>query len=143
MAGLKDVVTREYTINLHKRVLIRNIRGYYMECVMQGLEGSSSVLHFSVFCDGYPFKKRAPRAVKEIKKFAKLHMGTEDVRLAPELNQAIWKRGVKGVEYRLRLRISRKRNEEEDAKNPLFSYVEPVLVASAKGLQTVVVEEDA
>ena len=113
MAGLKDVVTREYTINMHKR------------------------LH------GVSFKKRAPRAVKEIKKFAKLHMGTEDVRLAPELNQAIWKRGIKGVEYRMRLRISRRRNEEENAKNPLFSYVEPVLVATAKGLQTAVVEEEA
>ena len=113
MAGLKDVVTREYTINMHKR------------------------LH------GVSFKKRAPRAVKEIKKFAKLHMGTEDVRLAPELNQAIWKRGIKGVEYRMRLRISRRRNEEENAKNPLFSYVAPVLVATAKGLQTAVVEEEA
>lgn len=91
---------------------------------------------------GVTFKKRAPKAVKEIKKFAKLHMGTEDVRLAPELNQEIWKRGIKGVPFRMRLRISRKRNEEEDAKNPLFSYVEPVFVSSAKGLQTVVVEEE-
>lgn len=91
---------------------------------------------------GVSFKKRAPKAVKEIKKFAKLHMGTDDVRLDPKLNQEIWKRGVKGVPFRLRLRISRRRNEEEDAKNPLFSYVEPVVVASAKGLQTVVVDED-
>ncbi|AAS52760.2 AER076Cp [Eremothecium gossypii ATCC 10895] len=112
MAGLKDVVTREYTINLHKR------------------------LH------GVTFKKRAPRAVKEIKKFAKLHMGTEDVRLDPRLNTEIWKRGVKGVPFRMRLRISRRRNEEDNAKNPLFSYVEPVVVASAKGLHTVVVEEE-
>ncbi|KAL6947021.1 60S ribosomal protein L31 [Hanseniaspora vineae] len=112
MAGLKDAVTREYTINLHKR------------------------LH------GVSFKKRAPRAVREIKSFAKLHMGTEDVRLDPRLNQEIWKRGIKGTQYRLRLRISRRRNEEENAKHPLFSYVEPVLVASAKGLQTVVVDEE-
>lgn len=80
--------------------------------------------------------------MKEIKKFAKLHMGTDDVRLDPKLNQEIWKRGIKGVPFRLRLRISRRRNEEEDAKNPLFSYVEPVVVASAKGLHTVVVDED-
>ncbi|QEU62207.1 Rpl31a/Rpl31b [Kluyveromyces lactis] len=91
---------------------------------------------------GVSFKKRAPKAVKEIKKFAKLHMGTDDVRLDPKLNQEIWKRGIKGVPFRLRLRISRRRNEEEDAKNPLFSYVEPVVVASAKGLHTVVVDED-
>ena len=91
---------------------------------------------------GVSFKKRAPKAVKEIKKFAKLHMGTEEVRLDPRLNQEVWKRGVQGVPFRMRLRISRKRNEEENAKFPLFSYVEPVVVASAKGLHTVVVEED-
>ena len=35
-------------------------------------------------------------------------MGTTDVRLDPKLNIAIWKRGVQGVENRMRLRISRK-----------------------------------
>ncbi|CAI8499843.1 unnamed protein product [Hanseniaspora opuntiae] len=113
MAGLKDVVTREYTINMHKR------------------------LH------GVSFKKRAPRAVKEIKAFAKLHMGTEDVRLDPSLNKKIWSKGIKGVDYKLRIRISRKRNEEENAKHALYSYVEAVTVPTVKGLQTVVVEEEA
>lgn len=111
-SALKDVVTREYTINLHKR------------------------LH------GVSFKKRAPKAVKEIKKFALKQLGTSDVRLDPKLNQEIWKRGIKGVPFRLRVRISRKRNEEEDATEKLFSYVEPVQVASVKGLNTVVVEEE-
>ena len=80
--------------------------------------------------------------MKEIKKFATLHMGTTDVRLDPRLNVALWSRGVQGVSHRLRLRISRKRNDEEDAKEKLFAYVEPVVVASTKGLQTVVVEDD-
>ncbi|ODV63818.1 60S ribosomal protein eL31 [Ascoidea rubescens DSM 1968] len=111
-SALKDVVTCEYTINLHKRLF------------------------------GKQFKKRAPKAVKEIKKFATLHMGTKDVRIDPKLNQEIWKRGIQGVPYRLRIKISRKRNEEEDASEKLFSYVEPVFVASAKGLETVVVDED-
>ncbi|KAG7700340.1 hypothetical protein KL930_001028 [Ogataea haglerorum] len=111
-SDLKELVTREYTINLHKR------------------------LH------GIQFKRRAPRAVKEIKKFAKLHMGTEDVRLDPKLNVELWKRGIQGVPFRMRIRISRKRNEEEDAKNPMFSYVEPVNVPSVKGLNTVVVEDE-
>lgn len=91
---------------------------------------------------GVNFKKRAPKAVKEIKKFATLHMGTTDVRLDPKLNVVIWKRGVQGVEPRLRLRISRKRNDEEDAKEKLFALVEPVNVPTAKGLHTVVVDED-
>lgn len=80
--------------------------------------------------------------MKEIKKFAYLHMKTNDVRLDPKLNQAIWKRGVQGVPFRMRIRISRKRNEEEDAKEKLFSLVEPVEVANVKGLETQVVDDE-
>ncbi|KAK9465375.1 ribosomal protein L31e-domain-containing protein [Lipomyces arxii] len=110
-SALSDVVTREYTIHLHKRV------------------------------HGVQFKKRAPTAVKEIKAFVYKHMGTNDVRLDPLLNKEIWKQGIKGVPYRLRLRVSRKRNDEEKAKEPLFSYVQAVNVASFKGLQTQVIDE--
>ena len=60
-----EVVTREYTINLHKR------------------------LH------GIGFKYRAPRAVKEIKKFAVKQMGTEDVRIDTRLNKHLWSQGVR------------------------------------------------
>ena len=38
--------------------------------------------------------------------------GTTDVRLDPQLNKKVWEAGVKGVPYRLRVRISRKRNDE-------------------------------
>jgi large subunit ribosomal protein L31e len=69
-------------------------------------------------------------------------MGTTDVRLDPKLNVQLWSRGVQGVENRLRLRISRKRNDEEEAKEKLFAFVEFVSVPTAKGLQTVVVDED-
>ena len=58
----KKAVTREYTINLHKR--LHNIT----------------------------FKKKAPRAVKEIRKFAQQHMKTSDVRLDVKLNKAVWMR---------------------------------------------------
>lgn len=69
-------------------------------------------------------------------------MGTTDVRLDPKLNVQLWSRGVQGVENRLRIRISRKRNDEEGAKEKLFALVEPVNVATSKGLQTVVVEDE-
>ena len=59
---VKDAVTREYTINLHKR------------------------LH------KITFKKRAPKAIKEIKKFATKHMRTSDVRVDVKLNKAVWSR---------------------------------------------------
>ena len=57
----REPVTREYTINLHKR------------------------LH------GITFKKRAPRAVKEIKKFAATLMKTKEVRVDVKLNKEVWK----------------------------------------------------
>lgn len=65
--------------------------------------------------------------------------GTEDVRLDPQLNKEVWKQGIKGVPYRLRVRISRKRNDEEGAKERLFSYVQAVNVSNPKGLLTTVV----
>jgi len=110
-SAIQDVVTREYTIHLHKRV------------------------------HGCSFKKKAPKAIKEIKAFAYKAMGTEDVRLDPQLNKEVWKAGIKGVPFRLRVRISRKRNNEEGAKNPLYSYVQAVNVKNPKGLNTTEIEE--
>ncbi|KAK3934956.1 ribosomal protein L31e-domain-containing protein [Diplogelasinospora grovesii] len=110
-SAIADVVAREYTIHMHKRM------------------------------HGVTFKDRAPRAIKEIKKFATLAMGTTDVRIDPQLNKKVWEQGVKGVQYRLRVRISRKRNDEEGAKEKLYSYVQAVNVKNPKGLPTVVVEE--
>jgi large subunit ribosomal protein L31e len=82
----KEVVTRDYTINLHKK------------------------LH------SIKFKSKAPRAVKEIKKFASKIMGTKDVRLDVKLNKAVWSKGIKNVPNKLRIRISRRRNDDEDGK---------------------------
>ncbi|KAK3328927.1 putative 60S ribosomal protein L31 [Apodospora peruviana] len=110
-SAIADVVAREYTIHLHKR------------------------LH------GVTFKKRAPKAIKEIKAFATKSMGTTDVRVDPQLNKKVWEQGVKGVPYRLRIRISRRRNDEEGAKEKLYSYVQAVNVKNPKGLGTVVVDE--
>jgi large subunit ribosomal protein L31e len=41
------------------------------------------------------FKRRAPRALKEIRKFAMKEMGTPDVRIDTRLNKAVWTKGVK------------------------------------------------
>ncbi|KAH9881343.1 60S ribosomal protein L31 [Plenodomus lingam] len=87
---------------------------------------------------GVAFKKRAPRAIKEIRAFAEKAM---DVRLDPQLNKKVWESGIKGVPYRLRVRISRKRNDEEGAKEKLYSYVQAVNVKDPKGLHTQVVED--
>ncbi|ELV13992.1 60S ribosomal protein L31 [Tupaia chinensis] len=102
-----EVVTREYTINIHKRI------------------------------HGMGFKKRAPRALKEIRKFAMKEMGTPDVLIDTRLNKAVWAKGIKNVPYRIRVRLSRKRNEDEDSLNKLYSLVTYVPVTTFENLQTV------
>ena len=119
-SALEDVVTREYTIHLHKRV------------------------------HGRSFKKRAPWAGKSVVEFADKAMGTTDVRLDPKLNQALWSQGIKNVPHRIRVRLEResqtrllgknitehwtkgKRNDAEDAKEKLYTFVSHVPVASFK-----------
>ncbi|TTH08267.1 60S ribosomal protein L31 [Bagarius yarrelli] len=101
-SAINEVVTREYTINIHKRI------------------------------HGISFKKRAPRAIKEIRKFAMKEMGTPDVRIDTRLNKAVWAKGVRNVPYRMRVRLSRKRNEDEDSPNKLYTLVTYVPVTTYK-----------
>lgn len=72
----------------------------------------------------------------------RISQGTSDVRLDPQLNKKVWEQGVKGVPYRLRVRISRRRNDEEGAKEKLYSYVQAVNVNNPKGLKTTIVDEE-
>ncbi|KAJ3121619.1 60S ribosomal protein L31 [Nowakowskiella sp. JEL0407] len=109
-SALNEVVTREYTIHMHKHVF------------------------------GKTFKKRAPTAIKAVRKFAENAMGTKDVRLDPSFNKAVWAQGVKGVPHRIRVRLSRRRNDAEDAKEKLYTFVTPVTVTNFKGLQTQTIE---
>ncbi|CAM4747523.1 unnamed protein product [Rotaria magnacalcarata] len=97
-----EVVTREYTVNLHKR------------------------LH------GIAFKKRAPRAIKELKQFAEKMMKTPDVRIDSKLNKEIWSQGINHVPYRVRVRLARQRNEDEDSLHKLYTLVTFVRVPSFK-----------
>uniref|UniRef100_A0A7S3CYZ3 60S ribosomal protein L31 n=1 Tax=Palpitomonas bilix TaxID=652834 RepID=A0A7S3CYZ3_9EUKA len=101
-----DVITRDYTVNLHK------------------------ALH------GIGFKRRAPRAVKAIREFAQKMMKTNDVRVDTEVNKFVWHKGVKAVPYRVRVRLSRRKNDDEDAKESLYTHVQLVEVSGFKGLNT-------
>ena len=50
--------------------------------------------------------------------------------------------GIKSVPRRMRIQISRKRNDDEDAKDPFYSYVTAVDAPNgARGLQTKVIED--
>eukprot|EP01025_Chloroclados_australasicus_P019576 TRINITY_DN206_c0_g1_i2.p2 TRINITY_DN206_c0_g1~~TRINITY_DN206_c0_g1_i2.p2 ORF type:complete len:119 (-),score=15.95 TRINITY_DN206_c0_g1_i2:213-569(-) len=87
------------------------------------------------------FKKRAPRAIKEIRKLAKKIMGTNDVRLDVKLNKAVWEKGVKNVPTRLRIVISRRRNDDEEAKEDMYSYVTVADVQEFKGKGAVILDD--
>nr|XP_027239603.1 60S ribosomal protein L31-like [Penaeus vannamei] len=110
-SAIDKVVTREYTINLHAR------------------------LH------GVSFKRKATRAIKEIRKFAKQQMNTDDVRIDLRLNKFIWSRGIRNPPFRVRVRLSRRRNEDEESSRPFYTLATLVPVASFKGLGTENVDE--
>merc|ERR1712061_362824 len=99
-------------------------------------------IHLSKVLQKIQFKKRAPRAIREIRKFATRAMSTKDVRVDTKLNKFIWSCGVRNVPKRVRVRMSRKRNEDEDAKEKVFTLVQHVPVESFKNLQTENVRDD-
>jgi len=53
-------------------------------------------------------------------------MGTKDVRIDTKLNKAVWTTGVRKTPVRIRVRLSRKRNDDEEADNKLYTLVEHV-----------------
>merc|ERR1719506_1809909 len=69
-------------------------------------------------------------------------MGTKDVRVDTKLNKFIWSCGVRNVHKRVRVRMSRKRNEDEDATEKMFTLVQHVPVEDFKNLQTENVKDD-
>eukprot|EP00536_Pseudo-nitzschia_multiseries_P001813 jgi/Psemu1/235084/estExt_Genewise1.C_230155 len=107
VSGAKqDLVTRDYTIHLSKKT------------------------------HKIQFKRRAPRAIKEIKKFAQGAMGTQDVRIDAGLNKYVWSTGIKNPPTRVRVRLSRMRTTDQDADEKLYTLAQLVEVSSFKGLQT-------
>ncbi len=60
-------------------------------------------------------------------------MGTPDVRVDTRLNKQIWSKGIRHVPFRVRVRLSRKRNEDEDSVHKLYTHVTFVPVLDFKG----------
>lgn len=66
------------------------------------------------------------------------------MRVDVKLNKYVWSQGIRGVPRRIRVRIARKRNDDEDAKEELFSLVTVVEIPKEdlKGLGTKVIDEE-
>ena len=99
-------VTRDYTIVLHK------------------------------LCQGTQFKKKAPKALKVIREFAKKNMLTPDVKIDVKLNQFIWHMGIRNIPTRIRVRLQRKKDEEDEAGNKFYTLVQLIQIEDFKGLRT-------
>ena len=87
-----------------------------------------------------------------IRKFAQKAMCTEDVRIDPTVNKYVWSKGVHNVPRRIRVRLSRKVNEEDEENKTVgylfheviaqfYTYVEVLSVPTFHNLQTKVANE--
>ncbi|XP_044244700.1 60S ribosomal protein L31-like [Ursus arctos] len=106
-SAINKVVTRENTTHIHKRV------------------------------NGVGLRKRAPQALKEIRKFAIKEIGTADVHIDTRLNKAVWAKGIRIVPYHIHVPLSRKCNEDEVSPNKLYLLVTYVPVTTFKNLVNV------
>lgn len=124
---------RLVTFSIDAFCLVIFILGIYL--------GVLTIFFFYIFST---FKKKAPKAIKEIRKFAQKAMATTDVRVDVKLNKQVWSRGIRSVPRRIRVRIARKRNDEEDAKEEFYSLVTVAEVPpdGLKGLGTKVIDEE-
>ena len=102
----QKLFTKEITVHLHKHLL------------------------------GCTFKKRAPKAIKVIKKLATLLCHTDIVKIEPMLNKALWANGIKQLPHRIRIRIEKKMEEDK-----IVAIASHVPCASFKGLQVETIEE--
>ena len=58
------------------------------------------------------------------------------MRIDPSLNRFVWSTGIRNVPRKVRVRISRKKNEDEDAKEKFYCLVQNIEVDGFKGLKT-------
>merc|ERR1719454_2393678 len=55
-------------------------------------------------------------------------MQTDDVRVDTKLNKFLWSQGVKAVPGRVRVRLARKRNDDEEAAEKLYTLCTHVVI---------------
>ena len=98
-----------------------------------------TTIHVAKLIKGKTFSRRAPNAIKKIRLFAQRLMKTKDNRIDASLNTAVWSRGIKGTQRRLRVLIQRKvaeSTEKSGKRKHLYTIISAVNVPTTKGLTT-------
>jgi len=80
----------------------------------------TSTIHLHKLLHDVKFKKKAPRAVQAIRDYARKTLFTDDVRIDTELNQQIWRNGIRNIDRRVEVILERKKNEEDDEAQEKF-----------------------
>merc|ERR1719219_2309273 len=68
-------------------------------------------------------------------------MRTKNVKVEPQLNKFLWSRGCRAVPRRVRVKLSKKRDEDEESEG-FYTLAEHVPVSTYHGLVTEIVEDD-
>jgi len=85
-------------------------------------------------------KRRAPRAVRSIKNYARKFMNTQVVKLDADLNKYLWSQGIRNPPKKLRLVLERKpletgEEEPEQGKQQYYTLIKYKLVPSFANLR--------
>ena len=54
-----------------------------------------------------PRKKRTPKAVRILRQFVRRHMKSEEITIMPEVNEALWSRGIEKPPRRIKIRATK------------------------------------
>ena len=65
------------------------------------------------------------------------------MRISTALNRAVWLNGIRNIPRRIRVRVTRKRNEDEDAAEKFFSVVDHIPCEDFSNLKTENADVDA
>lgn len=60
-------------------------------------------------------RKRAPKAIKELRSFIERHLKTESYIIDESVNHRIWERGIEKIPPRIRVKVTEEEVEEEEA----------------------------
>jgi large subunit ribosomal protein L31e len=72
-----------------------------------------------------PRWKRTKKAVKALKEFLQKHMKSEDVKLSTDLNQEMWKHGIRNPPHHVKVTVSK--NDKGEVNADLFGKKEKVV----------------